>query len=133
MNIKGIEQGIHIKTPADNKVHRDDGFKQIFDKTISNINAQNPPSHMDSKLLAIDRGDKVLGLLDNYIGKLGDPSASLKELHPIVTGIEKALADMRESIVNAGSGDRDLVRFLDDIAVTANVAVLKYQRGDYID
>jgi len=132
MNIKGIERFLNIEPPPSNKVQQGDGFKQIFEQTLSQINTVNSTTPVDSKTAALAHGDRVLSLLDQYIGKLADPSTSLKEIHPLVTSIEKTVIDMQSGAANTHAHDKDLNRFLNDIAVTANVAVLKYQRGDFV-
>jgi len=132
MNIKGIEGLLNTKPSTTNKVQQGTGFKQIFDKTLSDINAVNSTTSIDSKAATLEHGNTVLNLLGQYVERLADPLTSLKEIDPLVAHIEKAVMDMQSSAANINDHDKGLNRFLNDIAVTANVAILKYQRGDYI-
>ncbi len=132
MNIKKIDQVGHPRPSAFDGITNDKGFKQIFDRKLSEVNSISSLTSADPKTDLLDHSDKVLDLLDDYAKELSNPLKTLKDIEPIVSRIEKE-ADLIES-KTAGIvlQDGEIERFVRDLSVTAHVAVLKFQRGDYL-
>lgn len=131
MNIKGVDNVFNIGLSNTKKAHPGDGFKQILDKTVSEINQPDPTKPVGKKDPALEHSDKVLNLLDRYAGKLADPSTSLKEIHPLVTRIQEEV-DLLEARAADVPDQKGAGQLFKDLAIMANVAVLKFQRGDFI-
>jgi CxxC motif-containing protein (DUF1111 family) len=105
---------------------------KVFDQKLNEINATTIPSSVDSKSNVIEQSDKILNLLDNYAGELADPSRTLKDIRPLVDSIEKEVRLMESEAANKSHDDKALDRLVNDLAVTAKVALYKFHRGDYI-
>jgi CxxC motif-containing protein (DUF1111 family) len=132
MNINKIGSSFQAKLSSANKVDGNDQFKQVFDQKLNEINATTIPSSVDSKSNVIEQSDKILNLLDNYAGELADPSRTLKDIRPLVDSIEKEVRLMESEAANKSHDDKALDRLVNDLAVTAKVALYKFHRGDYI-
>ncbi|MFH1076858.1 MAG: hypothetical protein V1753_08505 [Pseudomonadota bacterium] len=82
---------------------------------------------------AIDESFAFLDILTQYGAALDDPNMSLKGMEPLVTAMEEKLGAF---ITQDGSDivckDEALSKIVNDIAVTAQVEVLKFRRGDYV-
>jgi len=132
MDINKIDQAGHPRPSAFNGITNDKGFKKIFDRKLSEVDPVKSPTSADPKTYLLDCSDKVLDLLDDYANELSNPLKTLKDIEPIVTRIEKEV-DIIES-KTAGMMPRDIgiEQFVRDLSVTAHVAVLKFQRGDYL-
>ena len=132
MNIKGIDNLYDAKLPSPGRTEENSGFKEIFDRTVSGTNAPAPVESLDPRAMVLDRSDRVLDLLDTYAGKLADTSTSLKEIHPLVKRIENEVRFMESDAADLAGEHEDMGHLLRQVAATANVAVLKFERGDYI-
>ena len=132
MDINEIGNSYQSKVRTPHKVSKDNGFKKIFEKKLSEINATPLQTTVEGKTEVLERGDKILGLLEDYTRELNDPAKTLKDIGPLVESIEKEVSLIEAEAADKLSNDRALEQFIRDLAVTANVAVLKFQRGDYI-
>jgi len=132
MNIKGIDNLLKPGLPGAGKVRGDSGFQKVLDGKISGTDALSPARSEDPRAAVLDQSDRVLGLLDTYAGKLADASTSLKEMQPLVERIAKEVRLMESEAATLDPESRGVNRYLRDVSVTANVAMLKFQRGDYI-
>jgi len=132
MDINKIDNSYKANLPSSNKTDRDNGFKQIFDRTLNEVNAATAPAPVDSKTNVIEHSDKILNLLDDYARQLTDPGKTLKDIGPLVERIEKEVSLIEKQTAANVHNDRELEAFVKDLAVTANVAVLKFHRGDYL-
>lgn len=132
MDISKIDQAGHPRPSAFNGITNDKGFKQIFDRKLSEVSPVKSLTSADLKTDLLDCSDKVLDLLDDYANELSNPLKTLKDIEPIVTRIEKEV-DIIES-KTAGMIPRDIgiEQLVRDLSVTAHVAALKFQRGDYL-
>lgn len=132
MDITKIYDSFQGQASLSKKVDSDCGFKQVFDKKINEMNAatMNPPP--DSKVDLIRNSDKILNLLDDYTRELGDPAKTLKDISPLVEVIEKEVSLIQDKSAHIVPNDNELEKIIKDLAVTANVAVYKFHRGDYI-
>jgi len=132
MDINKISNSFQAKLSSTAKVDDDNQFKQIFDKTLDEVNAITRPCPVDSKSDVIVQSEKILNLLDHYAGELADPARTLKDIRPLVDSIEKEVTLMESEAVNKVQNDKALDRIVKDLAVTAKVAMYKFHRGDYI-
>lgn len=133
MDIKHIDNSVKAKILSSDKIKKgSDGFKQIFDRKISEIPATTTTAPMDTRSEVLDHGDKILNLLEDYARKLNDPSKSLKDIEPLVARIQKEASLIERSAAEKAQNDRDLGSIVKDLVVTSNVAALKFYRGDFV-
>lgn len=132
MDINRIYDSFQGQRSSPEKVDSDCGFKQVFDKKINEMNAATMPTSMGSKADVIKQGDKILTLLDDYTRELADPAKTLKDIGPLVKNIEKEVSLIEAESADNVHNDKALEKIIKDLAVTANVAVYKFHRGDYI-
>jgi hypothetical protein len=78
-----------------------------------------------------DRIQAVLDRLDDYQQRLADPQISLKEMMPVVSALERQINDLKWS-EDKPPIPADLARIASEVAVTAQVEVSKFYRGDYV-
>lgn len=132
MNINKIDNSFQAKLSSTQKTDNGDPFKQVFDQKLDEINATTIPSPLDVKTEVIEQSDKILNLLDDYAMKLADPTRSLRDIGPLVDDIEKAVSSIESKAMKNVRNDKALESFIKDLSVTANVAVYKFHRGDYV-
>lgn len=132
MDIKKIDQLGHPRPSAFDGITNDKGFKQIFDRKLSEVNSIASPTSADPKTDLLDQSDKILDLLNDYAKELGNPLKTLKDIEPIVLSIEKEVDLIESKTAGIVHQDSEIERFVKDLSVTAHVAVLKFQRGDYL-
>ena len=132
MDINGVDVTHKAKLPYADEVNKDSGFRQIFDRKISEINATGALIPADSKADVLEHGNKILDLLDDYAKDLGDPLKTLRHIGPLVETIEKEVDLIEAEAADKFQNDTELERFIKDLSVTANVAAFKFRRGDYV-
>lgn len=132
MDITRIYDSFQGQPLSSKKVDSDCGFKQVFDKKINEMNAATMNTPVGSKTDLIKNGDKILTLLDDYTRELADPAKTLKDIGPLVKIIEKEVSLIEAKSADTVHNDEALEKIIKDLAVTANVAVYKFHRGDYI-
>ena len=132
MDINKIDSVYKANLTSPNKTDTDSGFKQIFDRTLKEVEATTAPAPVDGKTNVIEHGDKILNLLDDYARQLTDPGKTLKDIGPLVETIEKEVRLIEKQTAAKVHNDRKLETFVKDLAVTANVAVMKFHRGDFL-
>ena len=132
MDINRIYDSFQGQRSLPKTVDGDCGFEQVFDKKINEMNAATMNTPLDSKADLIKNGDKILNLLDDYTRELADPAKTLKDIGPLVKIIEKEVSLIQDKSAHIVHNDNVLEKIIKDLAVTANVAVCKFHRGDYI-
>ena len=132
MVIKKIDNTYPTKLPSPVKTDKGHGFKRIFDRKMAQIDATTPQSPVDVKADVLQHGVRILDLLDDYGKKLNDPAKTLKDIEPLVESISKEVRRIEAEAAEKVSDDRELEELINDLAVTADVAVFKFYRGDYI-
>ena len=132
MDITKIYDSSQGQPSLSKKVDGDCGFKQVFDKKINEMNAATMNTPPDGKADLIENGDKILNLLDDYTRELADPAKTLKDIGSLVNIIEKEVSLIQAKSADTVHNDNVLEKIIKDLAVTANVAVYKFHRGDYI-
>ncbi|MFH1674167.1 MAG: hypothetical protein ABIF87_12180 [Pseudomonadota bacterium] len=86
----------------------------------------------DSRYNMLQQADTVVSLLDNYSKSLANPQKSLKNIEGVITRMEKEVNSLKDRTNDMVEHDEKLLRLVNDIAVTANVEIFKFYRGDYI-
>lgn len=132
MKVGGIDNPFEYGQSPASKVGGDGDFKKIFEQKIGRPEAPAATAPIDSRTGVIEHGDKVLNLLEDYARQLADPSKTLRDIHPLVERIEKEMNTFESETMAKVNDDPELEKIFSDLAVTANVAVLKYRRGDYL-
>ena len=110
-----------------------EGFKEVFDKKINEINRMSPKDLSEVRTNVLDQGDRILNLLDDYGRELTDPAMTLKDIEPLVERIEKEVRLFEEEAERGSDhGDQAFDQLTQDLAVTARVALIKFRRGDFL-
>lgn len=132
MKIDQIDHLYHGKLSSPEKTTKGDGFKKIFDQRLAEIGqtASQVPHGSNAEILR--RSERVLGLLDEYASGLNDPKKTLKDIEPLVASIKEEADSIERESQDKLHHDKELERFVKELSVTANVAMFKFHRGDYI-
>ena len=70
--------------------------------------------------------------MDGYAKELADPSKTLKDIAPLVKRIQDEIHLMGPETSERSGDDKVLTGLIQELKVTANVAMLKFERGDYL-
>ena len=133
MDIHEIDNLSQVKSLSSQKIsNRDNGFKQIFDQKLAGIHATTSQIPLDCKKDVLGQSDKILHLLDDYARELNDPTRTLKNIEPLVKDIRKEVSLLEDESAMKIKNDNELERIIKDLAITANVAISKFHRGDYV-
>lgn len=132
MDINEIDNLYRPKPSSSIKANKDHGFKKIFDRKTAEINATTPQSAIDTKADVLVHSDRLINLLDDYAKELTDPAKTLKDIGPLVESIKKEVGLIEAKVADNTNHDDEFERFINDLSVTANVAVFKFYRGDYL-
>jgi hypothetical protein len=132
MDINSIKNFFEAEFPSSHKINRDKGFGEIFDQKIAGLNATEPFIPTGGKADVLERGNRILNLLDDYARDLCNPQKTLKHIGPLVETIKKEAHLIEKEAADKIQNDSELERFIKDVAVTANVAAFKFNRGDYV-
>ena len=141
--IAGMVQA--TKSEKQRRPEKDGAFADVLDKTLHGVRLEGGPAEgplpvcgvvpiagsdaFHAKSATVKKASRVLTLMENYAQALADPKRTLKSIEPIVrqigTEVQGLKAQNREK-------DPGLSKLVNDIAVTATVETIKFQRGDYI-
>jgi len=132
MDIHNIDNLYQAKSLPSQKTDKDKGFEQIFDQKLTEIHAAPSRTPLDCKRDVLDQGDKILHLLDDYARELTDSAKTLKDVEPLVESIRKEVSLIEAEAADKAYNDNELERIIKDLTVTANVAIFKFHRGDYV-
>jgi len=132
MDIRKIDDLSPTTMSSPNKPIEKDAFRQIYQERLSMVSQTPAPFLFDAKTDFIDQGDKVLDLLDAYATELNNPEKNLKDIDPLVKAIEKEMNIFEAKRADHPGMDEEMDGIAQDLSITANVALLKFQRGDYI-
>ena len=148
MNINEVDGHNHGKQLSTaRKVGGNKGFDQILDNAVRRV---VPEEHAGDEVSATGRVDfpplpdrglvehsvlqhayDILDLMEEYSQALHNSHMTLKAIEPILTRIEQELKVL-EMQSEANVAQDELAGIVNEIAVTARVEALKFQRGDYI-
>ncbi len=132
MVIKEIDKISTTQLSSPKNLTESVGFKKILGQKLSKISETNQEGPFKLHTDLIDQGSKVLDLLDEYINQLNDPVKTLKDMDPLVREIEKEVKSIETETSDNFNKDTQIKGFFNDLTVTANVALFKFQRGDFI-
>jgi hypothetical protein len=132
LDINKINHSYQEKVRLSTRKTDETGFKEVFDKTINEINRMDPRDLSAVKTNILNQGDRILNLLDDYGRVLTDSAKTLKEIQPLVERIEKEVRLFEEEATLGDHDDQALGQLTQDLAVTAHVALMKFRRGDYL-
>ena len=76
--------------------------------------------------------DKLLDMLEAYTKDIENPNKTLKEIEPLIVSIRKKASQLMEEVETITPEDTKLASIARESAVAANVAYIKFYRGDYI-
>ncbi|MCD6266462.1 MAG: hypothetical protein J7K02_10955 [Deltaproteobacteria bacterium] len=132
MDIHQIDNLYQAKSLSSQKINKDNRFKQIFNQKLTDIDATASRTSLDLKRDALNQSDRILHLLDDYARELTDPSKTLKAIEPLVESIKKEVNTIEAEAAEKVDNDNELERIIKDLTITANVAISKFHRGDYV-
>ena len=132
MDIHQIDNLYQAKSLSSQKINKDNRFKQIFNQKLTDIDATASRTSLDFKRDAVNQSDRILHLLDDYARELTDPSKTLKAIEPLVESIKKEVNTIEAEAAEKVDNDNELERIIKDLTITANVAISKFHRGDYV-
>ena len=132
MDINKIDHSYQEKVGSSTSKTTENGFKKVFDQKMNEINGTLPRNLLEGKSNVLKQGDKILNLLDDYGRVLTDPAMTLKEIEPLVERIEEEVSLFEVEAAQVGQDDKALSRLTHDLATTAQVALFKFRRGDFL-
>lgn len=143
------DTGQAIGTPAAPglKPKKTDAFKNALDKALDTSENTKPHTAATSGLgeltpvnikvtdksdIVSGATDKLLGMLDSYVSKLGDPSISLKSIAPDLEKIKDNAGNLEKEASTLSDSQTPLKEIANQTVATAQAEYLKFQRGDYV-
>jgi hypothetical protein len=132
MKIDQIDHLYHGKLSSPEKTAKGDGFKKILENRLTEIGQTASQLPHGSNAEILKRSERVLDLLDEYASGLNDTNKTLKDIEPLVTSIKEEAESIERESQDGLHHDKELERFIKELSVTANVAMFKFYRGDYI-
>jgi len=82
--------------------------------------------------IVTNKTDKLLTGLESYTSQLNDTSFTLKDIEPVLKGLNEDATSLLEETLSLGEDDQDLIDIATSTAITAKAEYLKFQRGDYL-
>ncbi len=147
MDIKKIIDSLNpAKFSCPKKTEGKKSFEQVLNTVVDAkeagltekavpINSVSPVSLLnvsDPRCNVLQQADTVVDILDNYSKSLANPQRSLKNIEGVITRMEKEVNFLKSKTNDMVEHDEKLLRLANDIAVTANIEIFKFHRGDYI-
>ena len=119
-------------SPSPGRTQAQGSFREIYQGQLSSVPQTATLSLFEARTELMNQGDKVLDLLEAYATELSNPEKTLKEIDPLARAIEKEVNIFESKRAGNPDIDEELEGFADALEITANVALLKFQRGDFI-
>ncbi len=132
MVINGIGEVNNPGRSFSGKISRDGGFSRVLDEKMTEAAGIPQESPFTSGVGVLEKGDRILDLLDEYAKSLADPGKSVNDIRPLVDRLEKDVMSFAAGAREKAGENRELMGLVDEVAVTAKVALLKFHRGDYV-
>ena len=137
MKINSMSGELLARGHRDSKITKktETSFKGILDNQIKRVNAPGevlPALVCDARTKVLAQGDKLLSLLDDYVADLENPRKTLKHIAPLVNSIENEVCRIHETVEDSPVVDEDLLCLMDQLRMTADVAMYKFHRGDFL-
>jgi hypothetical protein len=131
MNIREIDKLSAAKLSLPKKANTTHAFEQIYSQKLSAVSDSKPQVLFDAKRDLIDQSNRVMDLLDEYSHELRRPDKNLKDIDPLIKTIQNEINLVEAKAADPVYDGDDIGGVVNDLAVTANVAILKFQRGDF--
>lgn len=80
----------------------------------------------------ITQTSRLLDLLSEYANDLEDTSKSLRDIEPLVNTIRNHADDLLKETETMDAPDETLRKIASEVALTARLESMKFNRGDYI-
>jgi len=132
MDISKIGNFSPAQASVPGKTQATGSFHEIYQNQLTAISPMDSQPPIDAKTDLMDQGDKVLDLLDVYTADLGNPEKTLKDIDPLATAIEEEMNVFESKWADQTHVDEEMEGFAEALTITANVALLKFRRGDFI-
>ena len=147
MDIKKITDCFDpAKFSCSRKTEEKNSFEQVLNNVVkaneakstekaTSINSVSPLSELQSRDLrchVLKQAYTVVDLLDVYSQDLANPQKSLKNIGDVIARMEKEVHSLKSGSDNMVEHDEKLLGFVRDVAVTAQVEIFKFYRGDYV-
>ena len=149
MNIDEVEGHKYAKQlSAGRKMETTKGFDRVLDDAVRRVAHEENAGDEVSAIRRVDfppspglgcaehpvvqYAHDILDLLEEYSQALHNSHMTLKRIEPILTRIEQELKGLELQSGNDVAQDDELAGIVTEIAVTARVEALKFNRGDYI-
>jgi len=129
MEIKGVGDTFQKGLTCAAKMKENNTFQRLLDAKLSGAGGVAACAPSASRRELLEQGETMLSLLDGFARDLSNEGRTLKEIEPVVKTIEKELVKLE---LSAEKADGRLKGFLNHLAVTGEVAVLKFHRGDFV-
>ena len=133
MDIRQIDNLTAFKPSSSQKTKSTGEFGEIYKQKLAAISKVDSRVQLDAKKALLDQSNRIMDLLDEYAGHLSNPAKSLKELDPLVRTIQDQVDLVAAKAADPKYATDEIGAIVTDLALTANVAVLKFQRGDFVD
>ncbi len=103
---------------------------------LAHMDGVLPPLALEEKLDPVQteglmRAERTLDVLERLERMLGDSRRTLKEVAPVVQDLEDEVGRLNQVLARLDSSD-ELHPILSQVAATAMVQSLKFNRGDYL-
>jgi hypothetical protein len=146
MDIKITDSLNPAKFSCSRKIEGKNSFEKVLNNVvnaneskstekIASIKSLPPLSALNTSDLRYEilrQAGTVIELLDKYSKALANPQESLKNIGDVITRLEQEVHSLKNGSDYRVEHDEKLSGLVHDIAVTANVEIFKFYRGDYI-
>ncbi|MFW6147557.1 MAG: hypothetical protein ACOC6B_04105 [Thermodesulfobacteriota bacterium] len=128
MDIHKIHNNPEVTASSSRTVRGGNGFKRVFHQKMNEINS---PAVAHGTAALVEKSEKLLSLLETYAKGLADPRVPLSDIEPLAERIKEEAGSLEAEASEKASHDRKLENLIKEVSVTANVAALKFHRGDF--
>ena len=129
MEIKGVADSFQKELTCTRRIKENTDFQRLLNTKLSDVGGEAFCVSSASRWGLLEQGETMLTLLDGFARDLSNAGRTLKDMEPLVKTIETELVKLESS---AEKADGRLKGFLNHLAVTGEVAVLKFHRGDFV-
>lgn len=135
MDVNDVSKVVSISpsaTTAPGKSRGPGSFREIYQGQLEAVAQPDAVSRQDARTDLLERGDRILDLLDTYAAELGNPQKSLKEIDPLARVIEQEVGLFGEKRSSYPEIDAEMQGLTEALEITASVALMKFRRGDFL-
>ena len=129
MEIKSVGDSFQKGLTCTSKMKENNSFQRLLEAKLSDVGGVVACAPTASTRELLEQGETMLSLLDGFARDLSNGGRTIKEIEPLVKTIEKELVKLESS---AEKAEGRLKGLLNHLAVTGEVAVVKFNRGDFI-